>query len=113
MIRVRFAPLAEEEAADAAEWYDARRPGLGGEFLSALAHAVRQLRALPLSGPPITALTVPVPLRRVLVPGFPYALCYAVFKTHVQVLAVAHTSRMPGYWLARVTAGRRPAKGRS
>ena len=43
--------------------------------------------------------------------GFPYSICYVVFSSHVQVLAVAHTSRKPGYWLSRVTpAGKRRGK---
>jgi plasmid stabilization system protein ParE len=112
MIRVKFAPLAEEEAADAAEWYESRSVGLGADFLAAIGLVVRRMRRFPLSGPAVAAVQSRVPIRRLLLEGFPYSLCYAVFSTHVQVLAIAHTSRKPGYWLSRVSQrpGRRKGK---
>jgi len=77
MTRVKFAPLAEEEAADAAEWYESRGTGLGEEFLSAIAAVAERLKHLPMSGPLVEAIRSRVPIRRLLVPGFPYAVCYA------------------------------------
>ena len=42
------------------------------------------------------------PVRRALVPGFPYALVFVVGEDAIEVLAVAHQHRMPGYWLYRL-----------
>ena len=42
-------------------------------------------------------------VRRARVKRHPYLLVYAVMAEHVVVLAVAHTSRKPGYWLTRVS----------
>lgn len=106
---VRLLPSAEEEAADAAEWYEARRPGLGARFLDSLAAAMAQLARLPDSGAVFFTLKDGRPVRRILLSGFPYALCYERSESSIIVLAVAHTRRRPGYWLAR-TRRRRSAR---
>ena len=33
---------------------------------------------------------------------FPYVIFYAEYPERVHVLAVAHTSRRPGYWKKRI-----------
>jgi hypothetical protein len=43
-----------------------------------------------------------LPVRRALVEGFPYALVFVVLGDSVQVLAMAHLHRIPGYWLQRL-----------
>ena len=50
---VRKLPLAEQDALDAAIWYEQRQPGLGEEFLGEVDRAVRMLceSALPLRNP--------------------------------------------------------------
>ena len=40
---VRKLPLAEQDALDAAIWYEERQPGLGAEFLNEVDRAVRAL----------------------------------------------------------------------
>ena len=40
--------------------------------------------------------------RRYLLRGFPFLLIYRQHGDIVEILAVAHTSRKPGYWKARV-----------
>jgi len=112
MIQVKFAPLAEEEAADAAEWYESRSAGLAADFLAAIGAVVRRMRRFPLSGPAVAAVGSRVPIRRLLVEGFPYSICYVVFTSHVQVLAIAHTSRKPGYWLSRVSPQAKKRSGK-
>ncbi len=32
----------------------------------------------------------------------PYVVVYVTFADHLAIVAVAHTSRRPGYWLTRV-----------
>ena len=39
--------------------------------------------------------------RRVFVKGYPFFLVYRPESTGVAVMAVAHESRRPGYWLSR------------
>lgn len=42
-----------------------------------------------------------LPFRRMLLARFPYLIFYAVADGSVEVHAIAHTSRRPGYWLKR------------
>ena len=68
-------PLAEEDAADAAEWYESRASGVGADFLEALSRAMKQVSALPASGSVYLHASGAAPIRRVLISGFPYAVC--------------------------------------
>jgi toxin ParE1/3/4 len=42
------------------------------------------------------------PTRRYLLRRFPYAIIYVVTDDALMVLAIAHTSRRPGYWRHRL-----------
>ena len=46
-MNVRFLSLANQEVADAVQWYDEKAEGLGREFLDELDRAVRLVRAYP------------------------------------------------------------------
>ena len=87
--------------AEAARWYEAHRPGLGIEFLEALDEAVARIAEMPRMG--ASVWDVPDesirrrPLRR-----FPYHLIYLELPDRLQILAVAHDRRRPGYWVGRV-----------
>ncbi len=39
--------------------------------------------------------------RRLLVPGFPYAIVYKVLPQQIVIVALTHTSRRPAYWNER------------
>ena len=41
--------------------------------------------------------------RKILLNGFPYWIHYRVLESEIEVVAVAHTSRDPEYWLERLT----------
>ena len=44
----------------------------------------------------------PLSTRRYLLRGFPCILIYREWEGHIQIVAVAHTSRKPGYWKKRL-----------
>ena len=69
---------------------------------AAVSTLLRRVRRLPQSAPPWPSLPATVEVRRARVKRHPYLLVYAVFADHVAVIAVAHTSRRPDYWLTRV-----------
>jgi plasmid stabilization system protein ParE len=48
---LRFDPAARRELTEAAEFYDAGDPGLGGAFLDAIERAIKQIQAFPESSP--------------------------------------------------------------
>jgi hypothetical protein len=41
-------------------------------------------------------------IRRALLSRFPYAFIFLDTQSGVQVIAIAHTKRRPGYWLNRI-----------
>lgn len=99
--RVELSAAAEAEAAEAHDWYLARSPAVATRFRSALAAASSQLGENPQSAPVWTGADTVLPVRILVLRGFPYCLFYVEGDEVVRVLAVAHTSRRPGYWIAR------------
>lgn len=88
---------AEEEALDAAEWYEKKRPGLGKAFRLDLETALHRLQTNPeLYGVDLEPFRA-CPLHR-----FPYTLYYLNLPHEIWIVAVAHQNRRPGYWQRRV-----------
>ena len=96
MTPFRFHPAAAEEAAAAADYYNGKRDGLGLEFLLDLNDCINAARALPDSGSPYEAST-----RRLLFRRFPFSLIYLADSNSIEIIAVAHQRRKPGYWRHR------------
>ena len=95
-----FHPAARDEFAATVDFYESAVPGLGRRLREAVAATLTRLDAFPASGMP-----TPGGFRRGTVSGFPYDLIYDAGKDVLQVLAVAHHRRKPGYWQNR-EAGR-------
>jgi hypothetical protein len=55
---IRFDPVAQRELNEAADFYDAEDPGLGGAFLGAAERAFEGIQAFPES-PPISRIGRP------------------------------------------------------
>lgn len=97
MKALRFHPEAEQEIAEAREWYEARSEVAAQAFALEIDHAVERI----LEGP----LRYPVGQRgerRFVLDRFPYTLLYRVRADHIFITAVAHQSRRPGYWRYRI-----------
>ena len=93
---IRFDPAAQRELNEAANFYDAEDPGLGGAFLDAIERAINQMQAFPESSPISLA-----PVRTMVLSAFPFSVIYWVTDDAVIVLAVAHHNCQPGYWRGR------------
>jgi plasmid stabilization system protein ParE len=100
-MKLRIDPAAEEEARQAAQWYEERRVGLGLEFLAAVDAALQRIRDDPLQFPTLETLPDEPSVRRFLLKRFPYAIVYEVVSSDIQILAVAHARRRPEYWKKR------------
>lgn len=94
----RFSTPASAELAEAVRWYEKRRAGLGADFYDAVVRAIELIRTHPDIG---TLRAGRLPHRRVLVAGFPYQIVYRVRENDLYVVALAHTSRRPGFWQGR------------
>jgi len=98
-------PDAVAEATAAGEWYDAQRPGLAADLAGELERAFEVILENPRTWPAWPGMPTGAGVRRFLLPRFPFALAYVARPDEVVVLAVAHTSRRPGYWLSRTWKG--------
>lgn len=94
----QFCAPASEEFTAAIRWYETRRSGLGAEFYDAVVRTIDRIRTHPEIG---TLRTGRFPHRRFRVARFPYTIVYRVREHDIYVVAVAHTSRRPGYWKDR------------
>jgi plasmid stabilization system protein ParE len=94
---VRLLPEARAEFDDGADWYEARRAGLGTEFVAEVRAAIKRTSANPLMH-----ATVYKDIRKAVVRRFPYVILYRADPTEILVVAVFHTSRDPHDWMVRV-----------
>ena len=88
---VRKLPLAEQDALDAAIWYEQRQPGLGEEFLGEVNDAVRTLSESALHHRIRFADVRRAPIHRFKF----YGIYYIVRDEEVWILAIFHGRRHP------------------
>jgi toxin ParE1/3/4 len=93
---------AAEELSEAADWYEARREGLGERFLVEARAVVDRAASMPLSGAPWAHPEVPAGVRRMWLRSFPYSVVY-VTEPWLVVVAIAHDRRRPAYWAHRLS----------
>jgi hypothetical protein len=94
---VSFNRLAIQEYREAREWYAQRSSQAVGQFIAAVDHAVDRIRA---AGDSLAVLSGKY--RSIRVRKFPFTLVFfARTEREMRVVAVAHTSRRPGYWRRR------------
>ncbi|MGD9888922.1 MAG: type II toxin-antitoxin system RelE/ParE family toxin [Halothiobacillaceae bacterium] len=92
-----FHPAAQHELSTAAEHYEQAQLGLGTAFVDEVYASVQRICAYPEAW---TRLSSDV--RRCLAHRFPYAVIYRVHHNDIQILAIAHLNRKPGYWNHRL-----------
>jgi len=103
---VRLSREADRELTQAAKWYESRQTGLAARLLDEFDAVSSSVAKAPRSFPRLLGLPIDLEIRRALLRRFPYALVFYEMTKEVRVLAVAHTSRRPGYWLSRVSRSR-------
>ena len=94
--QLRFLAEAAEEAEAARTWYSDRDARVASGFLEELDHAVAMVLEAPQRWPLHVAGT-----RRYIFPRFPFSLVYREYGGVIEVIAVAHHKRKPGYWKSR------------
>ena len=96
MNALRFHPEAEQELAEAREWYRVRSEVAAQAFALEIDHAVARILETPLRYPFGRRGE-----RRFVLDRFPYTILYRTRENDVFITAVAHQSRRPGYWRHR------------
>lgn len=89
-------PEAEQDLASARDWYDGKSGGLGGEFLDAIAAAMRELERNP-EMPRLYFRN----FRRLLLRRFPYKIFYQVIGERVVIFRVLHGREEHSRYLSR------------
>jgi plasmid stabilization system protein ParE len=84
------------EVRGAAHWYRERSPAAAEAFLVEFERALLRIAEAPEMWPVIDAERRRFVLRR-----FPFSIVYRVHSGQVEVLALAHGRRRPGYWRKR------------
>lgn len=96
MTEVIFLDPASHEMREAAQWYNKHEAGVGEEFLAEVDRAIDRLLFDPSARP-----TAGRDVHRQPVDRFPFDLLYRIQTEHIEIVAVAHHSRKPGYWQRR------------
>jgi plasmid stabilization system protein ParE len=97
-MRLTYHPEAEAELIEAAQFYEARSPGLGARFLRDFDMAVAEIQESPALWPLVDNDLRCRTLRR-----FPFSIYYRVFPDALRILVVKHHSRHPDYWRNRLS----------
>jgi plasmid stabilization system protein ParE len=95
-LAVEIHPEAMLEAQAARQWYETKSPEAAAAFMAELDIGIDSIRAAPELYPPYLHGT-----RRYLMHHFPYLIVYRTTSRAIQVVAVAHGRRRPGYWKIR------------
>jgi plasmid stabilization system protein ParE len=94
---LRFHDEAIAEALGAHDWYAERSEQAARLFLEELDGALGKVSESPQRWPRYLSNTRRLPLHR-----FPFFVVYVETAAAVEVLAVAHGRRRPGYWRHRI-----------
>ncbi len=96
---LQFTAATRADIADAYDWYEEQRTGLGEEFRSELNVAFTLLSEFSEAGP-----TVHLNVRRLLLRRFPYAVYFRVVGAVIEVRGCLHLHRDPRAWHQRTEA---------
>jgi plasmid stabilization system protein ParE len=88
---------ARREFLAAIEWYLERSEAAAAGLAWQVAHALQRIGEAPRRWPAYQQQTRKFTLSR-----FPFFVVYQERSTSIQILAIAHAHRRPGYWKARV-----------
>lgn len=96
-MKLRYLSVARAEFREAIGWYRARSIGAARHFNTEVKVAESLLSQHPRIGRRVVA-----DARSLCVNDFPFSLIYTIESDELLVVAVAHHSRRPGYWMDRL-----------
>lgn len=100
-MKVRILADATAEIESARRYFNEQAFALGDRFLDDLEQTLGRIEVAASTFPKLETLPTSEPYRRALLNVFRYAVIFAILEEEVLVVAVAHTSRKPNYWLNR------------
>jgi toxin ParE1/3/4 len=93
-----LAPAAQAELDGAVDWYEERVEGLGLRFMLLVDEALQEIQEAPTKFP---RWEHDARFRKFVMQRFPYIVFYREMADRIDVIAIAHGARDPGYWLKR------------
>ena len=98
MTQYRFHPEAREELAAATRSYQEGSPQVASAFVAEVRSALDRVVAFPESGIPSSD-----DIRKVFLTRFPFTVVYRGKAGQLEIIAVMHQRRRPGYWRHRIS----------
>jgi toxin ParE1/3/4 len=95
-VKVELHAAARAEVAEAVDWYSARSVIAASAFVHEVDLVLKQAAETPERWPRGALGT-----RRLIFPRFPFVLIYRARPGLIEVVAIAHQRRRPGYWKRR------------
>jgi len=96
-MRLRYLADAKAEVREAMAYYRDRSKIVARNLRGGIADNQRIIREFPEAWHPL-----PDGVRAARIRGFPYSLVYCIRTDEVVIVAFAHHSRRPGYWMDRL-----------
>ena len=96
-MKILVLSCAEDEFAEAVDYYNDQRPGLGFEFAAEVQRTFERIRQHPEAWSMFSCRT-----RRCLTDRFPFGVLYQVCSDWILVGAIMHLKREPIQWQKRV-----------
>ena len=93
MIPFGFNPEARLEFRESARYYESQQRVLGHRYVDAVRDAITRIRSHPQ-----LYREIEPGIRQCRIPRFPYGIIYRVRNLTVEILALMHLNRKPGYW---------------
>ena len=100
MTPYRFHREARAEYRAALAWYATRSIDAADGFADVIADSICGIRELPDAWPRWLGKA---DVRARVVRRYPYSIMYVVRDQRIVIIAIAHQSRRPGYWLSRIS----------
>lgn len=97
MIPYFFHPDAESDLDEAVRYYDNCSAGPGLDFALEIYASIKNVCKYPMAWPVLEG-----DVRRCQSRRFPYGVLYSVEKNFINILAIMHLHRKPGYWKDRI-----------
>jgi plasmid stabilization system protein ParE len=94
---VSIHPAALRDAESAIDWYRERSQRAAERFLDEVDHTVRRIEEQPAQFPRYELET-----RRAFLRRFPYFIVFRERGSDIEIVAIAHGRRRPGFWKDRV-----------
>ena len=89
-MRVEFLSIAEEEFAEAVDYYNDQSKGLGFEFAAEVKHTLERIIEFPNAWSPLSRRS-----RRCLLNRFPFGIIYQIRPDNILIVALMNIQREP------------------